>query len=95
MLIDDTARNPEAWVEVTRFEVLERIERFMTEDLAAIEIVYDADPTAVGTVETFTWILVTDGDEQIPIFLMMKDPVNAKAVGRWFVHGSLLTDSEG
>lgn len=91
----DDSEDAEAWVEISRLEALERIERFMTEDVAAIEVLYGADSTPVGVVETFTWILVTDGDDQLPVLLMLRDPANTQAHARWFVHGALLQETPG
>lgn len=90
LLVDEK----DTWIEIHRNEALERIERFMTEDLAAIEVDYAADETAIGIVESFTWIIITDGDEQLPVLLMLKDPARPDAYPRWFLHRDLTGDPE-
>lgn len=92
-IIDETIEaSEEGWVEITRVEALLKIEQFLTQDAVAFEIEYMADPTPVGEVQTFTWFLLDEFGDQSPRLLALKDPANAKAAVRWFLHQSFVTD---
>lgn len=80
----------EGWRELPRLEALAKIEQFQTEDLAAFEVVYGFDPTPVGGIETFTWLLTYDDSEQRPALLMLRDPSSSQV--RWFIYADLVAD---
>lgn len=88
--IDALEADNEGWVELPRVEVLLKIERMLTQDLVAFEIEYATDLTPIGNVESHTWFLMDVSGEQLPAFLVLRDP--ARTDVRWFVHVDLTQD---
>lgn len=93
ILIDDELEldTGEGWVELPRKEVLPRIERFLTRDAIAFELEFASDPTPVGELQSFTWFLLDDNNEQRPALLSLRDPAKPGVV-RWFIHSTLVLD---
>lgn len=92
---EDGIQEVNEWVEVPREEALIRVERLLTTDALAFELEHAEDETAVGAVATTTWFLMREQDD-VPVLLVMTDPVNVDAPKRWFVHRDLIdtgTDS--
>lgn len=91
ILIVDT--DPELeWIEISRNEALQRIENMLTEDLVAFEVDVTHDDIPVGRLATYTWLRVTDDDDQLPALLAVRYPGTPDAGLRWFVHADLIGD---